>query len=434
MKKTKIVATIGPASMSKLRLKKMVEAGMNVCRLNFSHSDHAWHRKAIQNIRAVEKTTRQRIGILADLQGPRIRIANKKSLQLKKGERIFLTDFAGRNKNVKKRKLIFDWDGFYQYAKSGGNIFIEDGLIQLRIISVSTSGCVGEVIVGGEAKPHKAVNIPSISPQMKTLTEKDLRDLEFMVQQQVDMIAVSFVGNASDLKKVRKMIDYFIENKKIVWHRKGQYTGFSKGGIHRLSGSYYPWVIPKIERRLAVKNLADIIKQSDGVMIARGDLAVEMPQEKVAILEKNILKKVRRAHKPAIVATQMLASMEQNNRPTRAEISDVTNAVIDHADAVMLSGESAMGRYPIITIETMAKIIKATERSRYDDMRLKKNKWSRIIFGEEDVTRKTKTAQDLKSLLGYSSLRQEKLTLKMSKRKIEEWGKASLVWGSKVNL
>lgn len=429
MKKTKIVATIGPASMSKVRLKKMVEAGMNVCRLNFSHSDHAWHRKAIQNIRAVEKITSQRIGILADLQGPRIRISNKKNVKLKKGERIFLTDFAGSKKNAKRRMIIFDWEGFHQYVGAGGNIFIEDGLIQLRVISVSTVGCIAEVIVSGEAKPHKAVNIPSISPYMKTLTEKDLRDLEFIIQQQVDMIAISFVGNASDLKKVRKMIDYFLENKKIVWHRKGQYTGFSKGGVHRLGESYYPWVIPKIERRLAVKNLTEIIKQSDGVMIARGDLAVEMPQERVIILEKNILKKVRRAHKPVIVATQMLASMEQNNRPTRAEISDVTNAVIDHTDAVMLSGESAMGKYPVITVETMTRIIKVTERSRYDNMRLKKNKWSRIIFGEEEVVRKTKTAQDLKSLLGYSSLRQEKLTLKISKRKMKDWGKASLVWG-----
>ena len=433
-KKTKIVATIGPASMTKAKLKKMVEAGMNVCRLNFSHSDHAWHRKVIQNIRAVEKITSQRIGILADLQGPRIRIANKKSVKTKKGERIFLTDLAGSKKNAKRKMMIFDWEGFHQYVGPKGNIFIEDGLIQLRVSSVSTVGCVAEVIVAGEAKPHKAVNIPSISPHMKILTEKDLRDLEFMVQQQVDMIAVSFVGNASDLKKVRKIIDYFLENKKIVWHRKGQYTGFSKGGIYNLDENYYPWVIPKIERRLAIKNLTEIIKQSDGVMIARGDLAVEMPQEKVAILEKNILKKVRRAHKPVIVATQMLASMEQNNRPTRAEISDVTNAVIDHTDAVMLSGESAMGKHPVVTVETMTKIIEVTEKSKYDDIRLKKNKWSRIIFGEEEVVKKIKTAQNLKNLLGYSSLRQEKLVLKMSKRKIESWGKASLVWGVKTVL
>jgi pyruvate kinase len=434
MKKTKIVATIGPASMSKQKLKKMVEAGMNVCRLNFSHSDHAWHRKAIQNIRAVEKTTKQRVGILGDLQGPRIRIANEKSLKLKESEKIFLTDVIANGKKQGKRTIIFDWDDFYKYVTEGDKIFIEDGLIQLQVVSVSARGCIAKVIVAGEAKPYKAVNIPAISPHMKALTEKDLRDLEFMVQQQVDMIAVSFVGNANDLKKVRKVVEYFIENKKIVWHRKGQYKGISKGGVHRINEEYYPWIIPKIERRLAVKNIVEIIKQSDGIMIARGDLAVEMAQEKVAILEKDIIKKVRRTHKPVIVATQMLASMEKNNRPTRAEISDVTNAVIDHADAVMLSGESAMGKYPVVTIDTMARIIEITEKSKYDDIKLKRNKWSKIIFGEEIINRKTKTAQDLKRLLQYSSLRQEKLKLKMSKKKLDDWGKASLVWGVNTSI
>jgi pyruvate kinase len=432
MKKTKIVATIGPASMSKLRLKKMVEAGMDVCRLNFSHSNHAWHRKAIQNIRAVEKSTGQRIGILADLQGPRIRVANVKSVKINKGEKVFLTDEVGIKKIKQKKAIIFDWEGFYQFIKIGSSVFIEDGLIQLKIVDITAVGCLAVVVVAGEIKPHKAVNIPVISSRMKILTEKDLRDLEFMVQQQVDMIAVSFVGNASDLKKVRKMVDYYLENKKIVWNRKSSYSRISRGGVNSAARDYYPWIIPKIERRLAVKNLGKIIKESDGVMIARGDLAVEMPQERVAVLEKNILKKARRAYKPVIVATQMLASMEENNRPTRAEISDVTNAVIDHTDAVMLSGESAMGRYPVVTIETMAKIIETTEKSKYDDLKLKKNKWSKIIFGEEEVGRKTKTAQDLNELLKYSSLRQQKLTLKLSKRKIEDWGKAALVWGARV--
>ncbi len=429
MKKTKIVATIGPASMSKIKLKKMVKAGMNVCRLNFSHSDHLWHKKAIENIRAIEKSTGQRIGIIGDLQGPRIRIANNKSVNLKKGETIFLTDVHNSNQTADKKQLVFDWDEFYQYVKIGSNVFIEDGLIQLKIIDILVTGCVAEVIVAGEVKTHKAVNIPAISPQMKVLTEKDLRDLEFMIQQQVDMIAVSFVGNASDLRKVRKMVKYFIENKKVVWHRKGQYTGFSRGVFHSVGENYYPWIIPKIERRLAIKNLNSIIKESDGVMIARGDLAVELPQEKVTILEKNILKKTRRAHKPVIVATQMLASMEKNNRPTRAEISDVTNAVVDHTDAVMLSGESAMGKYPIETIETMTEIIEATEKSKYDNVKLRKNQWSKIIFGGKKVIRKTKTAQNLNDLLKYSSLRQEKLKLKLSKRKLNDWGKASLVWG-----
>jgi pyruvate kinase len=265
---------------------------------------------------------------------------------------------------------------------------------------------------------------------MKVLTEKDLKDLEFMIEQQVDMIAVSFVGNANDLIKVRKIINFLIENKKIIWSRKAKYTNLSRGHVQRVNAKYYPWIISKIERRLAIKNLTKIIKQSDGVMIARGDLAVEMPQEKVGLLEKNILRKARSLNKPVIVATQMLASMEKNNRPTRAEISDVTNAVIDHTDAVMLSGESAMGKYPIAVVQTMAEIIEVVEKSKYDDVRLKKNKWSKVIFGEEKVRRKIKTAQNLAELLRYSSLRQDKLQLKISKRKIEDWGKAALVWGS----
>jgi len=197
MKRTKIVATIGPVSMSKQKLKKMVEAGMNVCRLNFSHSDHLWHRKAIKNIRAVEKETGQVIGILADLQGPRIRIANPKDIQIKKGETILLTDVINQKKSRRKKKLLFDWDNFFQYIKPGAQIFIEDGLMQLQIKEVGKSGCLAEVVVGGIVKPHKAVNIPSISSKMNTLTDKDLSDLEFAIAYRVDMIAMSFVGQMS---------------------------------------------------------------------------------------------------------------------------------------------------------------------------------------------------------------------------------------------
>lgn len=431
MKKTKIVATIGPSSMSKIKLKKMVEGGMNVCRLNFSHSNHAWHQKAIQNIRAVEKSTKQRIGIIGDLQGPRIRVANEKKVKLKKGETVFLTDRTGVIAGTKK--IIFDWNDFYQYARIGGDVFIEDGIIQLKIVSIEATGCKAVVMVGGEVKPRKAVNIPAISPHMKVLTEKDLRDLEFMIEQQVDMVAVSFVGNAGDLKKVRKMITFFIQNKKIVWTRKNKYNRLTRGDVKNSNIGYRPWIIPKIERRLAIKNLTEIIKVADGIMIARGDLAVEMPQEKVGILTKKIIKKVRKSKKPVIVATQMLASMEYRNRPTRAEIGDVTNAVIDHTDAVMLSGETAMGKYPVVTVETMTDIITTTEKSKYDDITLKRNRWSRVIFGDEVVKRRTKTAQNLNELLKYSSLRQSKLKLKMSRKKTGDWGRAAIVWGVETN-
>lgn len=421
MKNTKIVATIGPASMTKVKLKKMAEAGMDVCRLNFSHSDHLWHKKAIENIRAVEKIVGKKIGILADLQGPRIRVFNKKKLETKKNEKILVTDQLGIKRSRRKKNLIFDWEGFWQYVKIGDKIFIEDGLVQLEVIDLLQFGCLVKVIIPGGIKPHKAVNIPNISSQMNFLTDKDLSDLEFALQQRVDMVAASFVGRKKDLHQLRKMIEYFLEYKKPLKINNNK------------KNNYYPWLISKIERRLAIKNLKDIIKMSDGIMIARGDLAVEMPQEKVALLELDILKKTRRAHKPVIVATQMLASMEYNSRPTRAEIADVTNAVINHADAVMLSGESAMGKYPILTIKAMSDIIEVTEKSVYDNVRLRKTKLAKLIFGEKNNNKpKIKTAQSLDNLLRYSCLRQENLKLKLSKRKKDDWGRASLIWGVDV--
>ncbi len=420
MKKTKIVATIGPASMSKQKLKKMAEAGMNVCRLNFSHSDHFWHKKAIANIRAVEKSIGQKIGIMADLQGPRIRIANSSDLSIKKKSTILLTDNSNSKKSRRKSKLIFDWDGFYEYLKPGSKVFIEDGLIQLVVKEVLSQGCLAEVIIGGVVKPHKAVNIPSISSRMNVLTEKDLADLEFAIRHRVDMIAVSFVGNKIDIHKIRKMVEYFIEYRRPFYTAENLLT----------KENYQPWIISKIERRLAIKNLADIIKASDGIMIARGDLAVEMPQKKVALLELEILRKTRRARKPVIVATQMLASMEHSSRPTRAEIADVTNAVINHSDAVMLSGETAMGEYPVLTVETMANIIQSTEKSKYDNVRMRNSRWAKLLLSsKKNKRRRVKTAKNLNELLKLSSLRQEKIKLRLSKRQLADWGKTTLVWG-----
>jgi pyruvate kinase len=422
MKKTKIVATIGPASMTKVKLRKMVEAGMDICRLNFSHSDHLWHKKVIKNIREVERDVGKKIGILADLQGPRIRVANEEEFSLKKGGKILVTDESGKRKSRRKNKLIFDWDGFWQYLRKGNKIFIEDGLIQLEVVRLTSFGCLAEVKVAGVIKPHKAVNIPAISNRMNFLTDKDLADLEFALKERVDMIAASFVGGKKDLHQLRKLIDYFLEYRRPLGVKD-----------ERQKRNYYPWVISKVERSLAIKNLRDIIAMSDGIMIARGDLAVEMPQEKVALLELDILKKTRRAHKPVVVATQMLASMEINNRPTRAEITDVTNAVVNHTDAVMLSGETAMGRYPVLTVQTMSDIIQVTERSAYNDIKLRKTKLTIKLFGKRNKKRRqVKTAQSLEELLRYSSWRQENLRLKLSRRKKEDWGKASLIWGVDV--
>ncbi len=411
-KKTKIVATIGPASISEKTLTAMVKAGMDVARLNLSHSDHRWHQSAIANIRKVEKKLRKRIGILADLQGPRIRVINEKPMQVKVGEKILFTDLVHQNKSKRKKKIILDWDLFFAYLKPNAKIFIEDGLIQFKVVSVLDNGCLAEVVEGGEVKPHKAVNIPSISSKMKTLTDKDIFDLKFALSQRVDMIALSFVANGQDIVTLRKTINNFLS-----------------ADIIKKAGDYHPWIISKIERKAALKNLSKIIKYSDGVMVARGDLAIEVSQNKVGLLEKEIIKKSRRFHKPAIVATQMLASMENKRRPTRAEISDVTNAVIDQADALMLSGETATGLYPIHTVKTMSDIIKTVERSKYNDLRVVNRHLFKLLFSGKKSKYFSKTVNDLKILLKLSSLRQETVRLRLSKRKFSEWGKAALIWG-----
>ncbi len=226
------------------------------------------------------------------------------------------------------------------------------------------------------------------------------------------MIALSFVANGQDIVTLKKTINNFLS-----------------ANIIKKTGDYRPWIISKIERKAALKNLNKIIKYSDGVMVARGDLAIEVSQNKVGLLEKEIIKKSRRFHKPVIVATQMLASMENKRRPTRAEISDVTNAVIDQADALMLSGETATGLYPIHTVKTMSDIIKTVERSKYNDLKVNNRNLLKLLFSGKKSKYFSKTVNDLKILLKLSSLRQETIRLRLSKRKFSEWGKAALIWG-----
>jgi len=416
-KRTKIVATIGPASVEKKILKEMVLAGLDVCRLNFSHGDYAWHKLAIKNIRQVEKEVRKKIGIMADLQGPRIRVANRQQLSVKEGQEVFLTDKEHQTRNnflqekkTKNRVIILDWPQFFQYLKTGDKVFIEDGVIQLEVEKVVDSGCLAKVIVGGTVKPQKAVNIPSVSNHLDFLTAKDKQDLQFALEEKVDIIAASFVGSAQDLQRLKKMI-----KQRQVDHE--------------------PWIIAKIEREKAIKNLEKIIQKANGVMIARGDLAIEMPQEEVALWELRILRLAQKRRKPSIVATQMLASMEENRRPTRAEIIDVSNAVLQGADAVMLSGETALGKYPVETVATMSKIIQTVENSPEAE-----RQWRLLSFSFKKMGLGKKyhkqvcyrTARDLKELLKLSSTRDKCLRLRLSKRLFTEWGKAALVWGVDV--
>ena len=351
MKRTKIIATIGPASEGRKVLTKMIENGMNVARLNFSHADFTWHGRVIKEIRKIGKKMKRPIGIMADLQGPRIRIANGKEQKVKRGEIVWIGAVgSGRFEKLGKSgsagKIIFlDLPEAVRLAKLGNEILIEDGLIKLKVISKNGELVKCEVINEGVIKPKKGVNIPGISAKIGALTGKDKEVLDFILSQDVDFVAMSFVRSAKEIENLKKLIKRKTKNH-----------------------SQLPQVIAKIERREAVKNFDEILRAADAIMVARGDLGIEMPQEEIPILQKEMTAKSLRAGKPAIVATQMLDSMIRNPRPTRAEATDVANAVVDHADAVMLSGETASGKYPVEAVRTMREIIEKTEESPFDDL------------------------------------------------------------------
>ena len=346
-KRTKIIATIGPVSEKKTVLAQMLKEGMDVARLNFSHGDFSWHKKAIRNIREVSWKTKRPIGIMVDLQGPRIRTIGNREERIRKGETVMV---AGRNsrlvKKSGKQKIIFlDLPEMTKLVKVGNEILIEDGLIKLSVFKKDKKRLYCRAENDGVIKMRKGVNIPGISAKLGALTSQDKEVLDFALSQDADFIAMSFVRNAKEIKNLQDLI-----RKKITDEKK------------------IPQIVAKIERREAVKNFNEILAVSDAIMVARGDLGIEMPQEELPILQKEMVAKSLRAGKPAIVATQMLDSMIRNPRPTRAEVTDVSNAVIDHADAVMLSGETASGKYPIEAVKMMRKIIEKTEESPFDDL------------------------------------------------------------------
>lgn len=345
MKKTKIVATIGPASESEKILEKMMKAGMNVARLNFSHGEYSWHKMVIDRIRKIAKKNNLNISILADLQGPKIRVNTKEEIVAKKGDKILLYEKGEKVLNIKKPYIYLDKKNIVKGLKSGQEILIEDGLIKIIVTENKGKYLITEVIDPGTIKNYKGVNIPGADLDIEIITPKDKKDLFFSLENDVDFIAISFVKNGENLRSLRKLIAKKIKD-----------------------STKQPKIISKIERKEAIDNLEDILKETDGVMVARGDLGVEMDESRVVILQKEIVAKSIRHMKPVIVATQMLDSMINNPRPTRAEVGDVSNAVIDHADAVMLSGESANGKYPVETVEIMSKIIEKTEESSYDDI------------------------------------------------------------------
>ncbi len=348
-KRTKIVCTIGPASNQPDILGQMVAAGMNVARLNLSHGTHEEHAAMIKSLRQVGEETEEPLVVLMDLQGPKIRtgLLPKEGVELKeKGEVVFTTE-----PNAQLPRITLTYDGLHNDVKPGDRLLLDDGLFDVRVTKVQGRDIFCEVVHGGVLFSHKGINLPTATLSIPAITDKDKADVAFGVKQGVDWVALSFVRNAKEIFDLRFLIQ---EHERELGSER----------VHEPPIR----IIAKIEKHEAVRHIDEIIDAADGIMVARGDLGIEMPAEEVPLIQKRIIDKCLAAAKPVIVATQMLDSMTRNPRPTRAEVSDVANAVIDHTDAVMLSGETANGKFPVETVETMARIIRETEKSRYDNV------------------------------------------------------------------
>jgi pyruvate kinase len=330
--KTKIVCTLGPSSNSVEMLTALTHAGMDIVRLNFSHGSHEDHSATLQNIREVARRTGKELTVLQDLQGPKIRIGDLAHpfVPIAEGERLTITTdpIVGD-----ERRISTNYAHLSKDVRPGDRILLDDGKLRLMVVEVRGNDVVCEVVVGGALSSHKGMNLPGVAVSAPSLTAKDVRDLEFGIKHDVDYIALSFVRTAEDIKALRAAIAERIER-----------------------GRFLP-VIAKIEKPQAISNINEIIDGADGVMIARGDLGVELPPEDVPILQKMIIKKCNDAGKPVIIATQMLESMINHPTPTRAEASDVANAVVDGGDAVMLSGETSIGKYPLEAVQIMDRIV-----------------------------------------------------------------------------
>jgi pyruvate kinase len=335
--KTKIVCTIGPASESQQVMEQMLLAGMNVARLNFSHGDFESHKKVIDTLRSASRATGRRVAIMADLSGPKMRIGKLKEepVELKVGDVFTLTteEIVG---DVTRASVSFS--RLPKAVKPGDALYLNDGFIQLEVTRVQGKDVHCKVVVGGELRSRKGLNLPDIGLGITAFTERDRECLRFAMEQGVDAVSQSFVESGKDIKAVR-------EAAKELGHK--------------------PFIIAKIERSRALDRFDEILDSADGIMIARGDLGVEVPIERIAVVQKDLMARANRRGKPVITATQMLESMTTYRRPTRAEATDVANAILDGTDAVMLSGESAMGQYPVESVAMLAKIAAAIEPHRH---------------------------------------------------------------------
>ncbi len=336
--RTKIVATLGPASAKPEVLYSMFNAGLDVCRLNFSHGSQADHQKVIDTIREINHKHKYNVGILADLQGPKIRIGMVKDggINLVNGSKTIITtqECIGN-----EERIYITYENFPKDVKAGEIILLDDGKLQMRVIETNYKDeVICEIVHGGILTSRKGVNLPNTKVSIPSLTVEDRKNLDFVLESDVEWIGLSFVRNAADIVELKDVIK-------------------ERGKTAR--------VVAKIEKPEAIANIDEIIAVTDAVMVARGDLGVEMPMEEVPLLQKMIVNKCRAASKPVIIATQMLESMITTPRPTRAEVNDVANSVLDGADAVMLSGETSVGEFPLIVIETMQKIINNIEENNY---------------------------------------------------------------------
>jgi pyruvate kinase len=333
-RRAKIVCTLGPACNDEATFRQLVRAGLDVARLNFSHGTHPEKLKLIEMVRAVARSEGKSICILGDLQGPKIRtgkLEDHKPIQLVAGQTLTIT---ARQILGNASLISTTFTTLAENLEPGSRILLSDGLIELSVLKVTGDDVECSVINGGQLGEHKGINLPGIPVRVPSLTEKDEIDLEFAIHSGVDAIAVSFVRTADDVRHVRDR-------------------------VQALGGE--TWIIAKLEKPQAIENLESILEIADGVMVARGDLGVEMPPEKVPAIQKHVIRRAGEYRKPVITATQMLESMIENPRPTRAEASDVANAIYDGTDAVMLSAETAAGKYPVEAVKMMAKIVVETE-------------------------------------------------------------------------
>lgn len=333
--KTKIVATVGPACNTYEKLEALVHEGVNVFRLNFSHGTHKQHEEVIGHIRKINEVHNCHVAILADLQGPKLRVGEimNNALELKKGDQLF---FTNEECEGTIEHIYISYPSFYKDVKVGEKVLLDDGKIEVMVKEITADNRVrAEVLTPGILSSRKGVNLPDTKISLPSLSEKDLDDLEFIIAHNVEWIALSFVRRPSDVEHLRSIVKHKKSNAKII---------------------------SKIEKPEALLHLREIILASDAVMVARGDLGVELPLEQIPMIQKNIIRKCLHRAKPVIIATQMMESMMDRTRPNRSEITDVANAVMEGADAVMLSGETAVGQYPELVVHTMASIISEVEK------------------------------------------------------------------------